>query len=248
PPPRPGSREPPRTLRPRDGGPGVGQGSPLWGQGELDTRPVLAEASVGSRASVLCCQELEAIRLKLWAMEQAGEPPGLPNIQGVVPGEHGGSPTPGNRPGLPFPESPQEKEEVDHRSIYVGNVDYGATAEELEAYFNPCGEIHRVTILCDKFSGHPKGYAYIEFAATTSVQAAVKLDESVFRDRVIKVQPKRTNFPGISSTDRGGLRGHPSARGGAFYRSSLQGGPKFRPRGPNRHRGRGRLSPWFSPY
>lgn len=38
-----------------------------------------------------------------------------------------------------------------------GQVDYGGTAEELEAYFNHCGEIQRVTILCDKFSGHPKG-------------------------------------------------------------------------------------------
>lgn len=36
-------------------------------------------------------------------------------------------------------------------------MDYGGTAEELEAYFNQCGEIRRVTILCDKFSGHPKG-------------------------------------------------------------------------------------------
>lgn len=36
-------------------------------------------------------------------------------------------------------------------------MDYGGSAAELEAYFRPCGEIHRVTILCDKFSGHPKG-------------------------------------------------------------------------------------------
>lgn len=36
-------------------------------------------------------------------------------------------------------------------------MDYGGSAAELEAYFSPCGEIHRVTILCDKFSGHPKG-------------------------------------------------------------------------------------------
>lgn len=36
-------------------------------------------------------------------------------------------------------------------------MDYGGTAKELKAYFNHCGEIHRVTILCDKFSGHPKG-------------------------------------------------------------------------------------------
>lgn len=39
----------------------------------------------------------------------------------------------------------------------VPQVDYEGTARELEAYFNHCGEIHRVTILCDKFSGHPKG-------------------------------------------------------------------------------------------
>ncbi|XP_042558196.1 embryonic polyadenylate-binding protein 2 [Dipodomys spectabilis] len=107
--------------------------------------------------------------------------------------------------GRPFPELPKEKVEADHRSIFVGNVDYRGTAQELENYFNQCGEVHRVTILCDKFSGHPKGYAYIEFASQSSVQAAVELNQRTFRGRVIKVLPKRTNFPGISSTDRGGL-------------------------------------------
>ena len=56
----------------------------------------------------------------------------------------------------PFP-SQEEKIEADARSIYVGNVDYGATAEELEQHFHGCGSVNRVTILCDKFSGHPKG-------------------------------------------------------------------------------------------
>lgn len=36
-------------------------------------------------------------------------------------------------------------------------VDYGATADELEIHFNGCGPVNRVTILCDRFSGHPKG-------------------------------------------------------------------------------------------
>lgn len=36
-------------------------------------------------------------------------------------------------------------------------VDYGATAEELEAHFHGCGSVNRVTILCDKYTGHPKG-------------------------------------------------------------------------------------------
>uniref|UniRef100_A0A8C5IM60 PABPN1 like, cytoplasmic n=1 Tax=Junco hyemalis TaxID=40217 RepID=A0A8C5IM60_JUNHY len=87
-----------------------------------------------------------------------------------------------------FPLTTKEKMEADQRSIYVGNVDYGGTAEELESHFNSCGQINRVTILCDKFSGHPKGYAYIEFEEQSSVKAAVELDESVFRGRVIKVR------------------------------------------------------------
>nr|XP_012417001.1 PREDICTED: embryonic polyadenylate-binding protein 2 [Odobenus rosmarus divergens] len=144
------------------------------------------------------------------------------------------------------PGTPMEKVESDHRSVYVGNVDCGGTAEHLEAYFNPCGEGHQVTVLCNKFSGHPKGYAYMEFAVKSSAQASAELDESIFRGQVIKVLPKRTNLPGISSTDRGALEGQQGARGGPFPRSSLRGRARFRPRG--RNRGSGRFSLWYSPY
>jgi len=52
----------------------------------------------------------------------------------------------------------------DKNSIYVGQVDYSATPEELLAHFEPCGVVERVTICCDRFSGQPKGFAYLEFA------------------------------------------------------------------------------------
>ncbi|XP_048211409.1 embryonic polyadenylate-binding protein 2 [Perognathus longimembris pacificus] len=130
--------------------------------------------------------------------------------------------------GCPFPEPPKEKVEADHRSIFVGNVDYGSTAQELESYFRHCGEIHRVTILCDKVSGHPKGYAYIEFASRSSAQAAVGLNERTFRGRVIKVLPKRTNIPGIRSTDRGARQAYRGPRA-VLYPQNAQGGPP--PRG-----------------
>ena len=77
--------------------------------------------------------------------------------------------------------------EADQRSIYVGNVDYSSTAQELEAHFHGCGSINRVTILCDKFSGHPKGFAYVEFADKDAVQTAMALDDSLFKGRQIKV-------------------------------------------------------------
>ncbi|NWW59535.1 EPA2A protein, partial [Ifrita kowaldi] len=146
-----------------------------------------------------------------------------------------------------FPLTTKEKVEADQRSIYVGNVDYGGTAEELESHFNSCGHINRVTILCDKFSGHPKGYAYIEFEEQSSVKAAVELDESVFRGRVIKVLPKRTNMPGISSTDRGGYRGYFHTRAGLGRWGGYYGGQQPRVRGRT-YRGRARLVPWYFPY
>jgi polyadenylate-binding protein 2 len=37
----------------------------------------------------------------------------------------------------------EEKMEVDARSVYIGNVDYAATAEELEQHFHGCGSINR---------------------------------------------------------------------------------------------------------
>ncbi|XP_033075821.1 embryonic polyadenylate-binding protein 2 isoform X1 [Trachypithecus francoisi] len=197
----------------------------------------------------MCWQELEAIKMKVCAMEQAEGPPWSPGAQHQAEEEEGttaGQLLSPEAMGCPLPGTPEEKVEADHRSVYVGNVDYGGSAEELEAHFSRCGEVHRVTILCDKFSGHPKGYAYIEFATKGSVQAAVELDQSLFRGRVIKVLPKRTNFPGISSTDRGGLRGHPGSRGPPFPLSGLQGRPRLRLRGQNR--ARGKFSPWFSPY
>ncbi|KAL4715040.1 hypothetical protein ACJJTC_003191 [Scirpophaga incertulas] len=138
----------------------------------------------------------------------------------------------------------EEKIEADNRSVYVGNVDYGATAEELEQHFHGCGSINRVTILCNKFDGHPKGFAYIEFGDKDSVQTAMAMDESLFRGRQIKVMPKRTNKPGLSSTNRiprGTIRGRGrSFRGG--YSSYYTG---YRPM----RRGRGfGWGSYYSPY
>lgn len=81
----------------------------------------------------------------------------------------------------------ENKEDIDARSIFVGNVDYGASPEEIQAHFQSCGSINRVTILLDKFTGHPKGYAYVEFTEPNLVTQALVLNESVFRGRNIKV-------------------------------------------------------------
>ena len=79
------------------------------------------------------------------------------------------------------------KREADARSVYVGNVDYGASADEVKALFSPCGAVKRVTILCNKFSGHPKGFAYVEFEERSAAEAALDMDNKEFRERILKV-------------------------------------------------------------
>lgn len=161
----------------------------------------------------------------------------------------------------------ENKEDVDSRSIFVGNVDYSASPEEIQAHFQSCGSINRVTILLDKFTGQPKGcvasyfsavpismcadasglsrYAYVEFTEPSLVAQALVLNESVFKGRNIKVVPKRTNIPGMS---RGGARGGRGGfRGGRGFFGGRGGGP-FAPRGGGYrggYRGRGR---GFTPY
>ncbi|KAK0468092.1 uncharacterized protein EV420DRAFT_1635351 [Desarmillaria tabescens] len=93
--------------------------------------------------------------------------------------------------GVPM-ETDEDKAAADSRSVYVGNVDYSATPEEIQGHFQACGTINRVTILCDKFTGHPKGYAYVEFAEPEHIDAALTMDNSLFRGRLIKVG---ANFP-----------------------------------------------------
>ncbi|KAL6449905.1 Pabp2 Polyadenylate-binding protein 2 [Candida maltosa Xu316] len=113
-----------------------------------------------------------------------------------------------------------KQEEIDSRSVYVGNVDYQSSPEQLEEFFHVVGIIERVTILFDRFTGLPKGYAYIEFEKAESVPKAIEdLHGKAFRGREIRVTAKRTNLPGFRRGNgfrgrgRGGFRGR-GGRGG----------------------------------
>ncbi|KAF8474974.1 hypothetical protein BDZ91DRAFT_712074 [Kalaharituber pfeilii] len=136
----------------------------------------------------------------------------------------------------------EDREDIDARSIFVGNVDYGASPEEIQAHFQSCGSINRVTILLDKLTGHPKGYAYVEFTEPSLVAQALVLNESVFRGRSLKVVPKRTNIPGMQR-GRGRGRGYFGGRGG--YPPPYRGG--YAPRGGYRGGYRGRAR-GYAPY
>ncbi|CAJ2677099.1 polyadenylate-binding protein 2 isoform X1 [Trifolium pratense] len=134
-------------------------------------------------------KELDEMRRRLKEMEE--EAAALREMHAKVEKEIGSVQDP-----AAVAASQENREEADARSVFVGNVDYACTPEEVQQHFQSCGTVNRVTILTDKF-GQPKGFAYVEFVETEAVQEALLLTESELHGRQLKVLPKRTNVPGM---------------------------------------------------
>lgn len=88
-------------------------------------------------------------------------------------------------------------------NIYVGNLSYRVTEEELTEMFSEHGEVTSVNIITDKFSGQSKGFAFVEMSKQAEAEAAIKaLNESPLKGRNLRVnqarprneRPARKNF------------------------------------------------------
>jgi len=102
--------------------------------------------------------------------------------------------------------------------IYVGNLSYDVTEEELKQEFLAYGEVASVSMMTDKFSGRPKGFAFVEMDSKTEGEAAIEgLNGKTLKERTIVVneaRPRTDNRGGGSYGDRrgggyGGSRGRP---------------------------------------
>jgi len=73
-------------------------------------------------------------------------------------------------------------------NIYVGNLPYSITEEELKDAFSEFGEVSSVSIITDKFSGQSKGFAFIEMPKDSEADAAIKaLNEREIKGRNLRV-------------------------------------------------------------
>jgi RNA recognition motif-containing protein len=73
-------------------------------------------------------------------------------------------------------------------NIYVGNLPYNVTEEELREAFSEFGEVSSVNIITDKYSGQSKGFGFVEMEKNSEAEEAIKaLNESSLKGRNIKV-------------------------------------------------------------
>ncbi len=72
--------------------------------------------------------------------------------------------------------------------LYIGNVDYAATEQELSDLFHQFGEIEMVNIPVERYSGRARGFGFVTFVAQEAAEQAVVLHGSEFKGRQIQVK------------------------------------------------------------
>jgi cold-inducible RNA-binding protein len=108
--------------------------------------------------------------------------------------------------------------------IYIGNLSYEVTEDDLRAALGQFGQVESVSIINDKFSGRSKGFGFAEMASQTEAEAAIEgLNGKELKGRAMKVNEARAQ-----SQSRGGGRGGPSGGRGGYNRGGdgRGGGPR----------------------
>jgi RNA recognition motif-containing protein len=115
-------------------------------------------------------------------------------------------------------------------NIYVGNLSWSMTNEDLSALFEQFGTVTSAKILTDKFSGRSKGFGFVEMDNAEEAQAAISgLNDTDVQGRKIVVneaQPKKDDGGGFKkrSFGGGGGGGFRKGGGGGGYRGGNGGG------------------------
>lgn len=92
-------------------------------------------------------------------------------------------------------------------SIYVGNLAYDVTQEDLEQVFAEYGSVSRVHMVNDRETGRFRGFAFVEMSSETEEDAAIEaLDGAEWMGRDLRVNKARPRENRGSSGGRGGRR------------------------------------------
>ena len=102
-------------------------------------------------------------------------------------------------------------------NIYVGNLSFDTTEEQLRQAFEDFGEVASVNIIKDRHTGEPRGFAFVELPSQESATAAIDgLNGRELNGRTLSVNEARPR------TDRGGGGGGGGRSGGGGGRNNYR--------------------------
>lgn len=99
--------------------------------------------------------------------------------------------------------------------IYVGNLPYSVTDEDLRDAFSEFGELASAEVVKDKFSGQSKGFGFVDMPNNSEADTAIKaLNDQPLKGRKLTVNEARPR----ADRPRGGGGGGRGGGGGGGYR------------------------------
>ncbi len=106
----------------------------------------------------------------------------------------------------------------DNSKLYVGNLPFASTAQDLEALFGQVGPVSVVEIIFDKFTGRSRGFAFVTMANAEDAQKAVEK----FHNHQIEGRPLAVNI--ARPREERAPRSFGGGGGGGGYRGGGGGG------------------------
>ena len=108
--------------------------------------------------------------------------------------------------------------------IYVGNLPYSATEEDVSALFASHGPVERVKIITDRETGRSKGFAFVTLGDQSQLNAAIEaLNGYDYQGRALRVNASEPKAPGS-----GGFGGERRGGGGGGYGGERRGGGGYK--------------------
>ena len=110
--------------------------------------------------------------------------------------------------------------------LYVGNLSYGTTEEDLRTLFTQAGTVESVDVIKDRDTGRSKGFAFVQMSSQAEAEQAIKLFNGYELDgRALKVNPARPKEERPYGGGGGGYGGD-RGRGGGYGRPQDRGGQR----------------------
>jgi RNA recognition motif-containing protein len=77
------------------------------------------------------------------------------------------------------------------KTIYVGNLPFSATEEQVRELFGAHGDVEKVSLITDRETGRPRGFGFVEMAAEAADKAIAALDGYEMDGRTLRINEAR---------------------------------------------------------
>jgi len=77
------------------------------------------------------------------------------------------------------------------KTIYVGNLPFSASENEVRDLFGQHGDVHSVKLITDRETGHPRGFGFVEMDPEAAMAAISSLDGTDYGGRALRVNEAR---------------------------------------------------------